>query len=162
MAVTVQELGPEFGYAADARPLRNERDWAAEQIRTVVRSASRRESAPRAEVMVEGEDPYLVSVRINGPARPPDPLACAAAALTDAGYLTERDERDATTLRVWPPADQMPVVAVARGTARHCRWCGEAMTAVEAAACVAYGWSGRCATCQTEHLTHHTPDNEPT
>lgn len=158
MAVTVQELGPEFGYAVDARPLRNERDWAAEQIRMVVRSAFRPESGARTEVVVEGEDPYLVSVRVNGPVRPPDALACAAAALIDAGYLTERD---ALALRVRPPADQMPVVAVARGTARHCRWCGEAMTAVEAAASVAYGWSGRCAACQTEHLSHHRPPEAP-
>ncbi|KAB2375055.1 NAD(+) diphosphatase [Actinomadura montaniterrae] len=149
MAVTVQELGPEFGYAADARPLRNERDWAAEQIRIVVRNAFRRESTV---VVVEGEDPYLVSVRVDGPTEMPDAVEGAAAALIDAGYLAGRDERDAMALRVWPPSDQMPVVAVARGTARHCRWCGEAMTAVEAAASVAYGWSGRCADCQTEHL----------
>jgi hypothetical protein len=34
-----QEEGPEFGYAVDARPLWSARDWAAEQVRVVLRTA---------------------------------------------------------------------------------------------------------------------------
>ncbi|MDL4813208.1 hypothetical protein QP089_02930 [Actinomadura sp. OS1-43] len=155
--VTIQELGPDYGYAVDARPLWNERDWAAEQIRIVLRRAGC--SSARAGCAVDGQDPYLVAVR--DPAdRLPHALADAAAALIGAGYLVEHVGYHDRTLRVWPPVDQIPVVAVARGMLRHCRWCGEAMTAVEAAASVAYGWSGRCADCQAEHLAQLTTTDE--
>ncbi|MER6817202.1 hypothetical protein ABT299_48790 [Spirillospora sp. NPDC000708] len=157
--VTSQELGPDYGYTVDGRPLRNERDWAAEQIRIILRRAGC--SPAGAGCAVNGQDPYLVSVFAVAD-RLPDVLADAAAALISAGYLVELIGYHDETLRVWPPADQIPVVAVARGMARHCRWCGEAMMAVEAAASVAHDWSGRCANCQAEHLAQLTTTSHPT
>ncbi|MBO2458151.1 hypothetical protein [Actinomadura violacea] len=159
--------GPQFGYTADARPLWTERDWAAEQIRIVLRDAGCPQAPANGGFTVDSTHPcntdpcaagscYLVSVcgDIDDPARPARALARAAAVLAGAGYRTEHRPCRETRLRVWPPTDQIPVVAVTRSASRHCRRCAQMMTAVEYAACTGYGWAGRCSRCQAEHLDH--------
>ncbi|MDL4813155.1 hypothetical protein [Actinomadura opuntiae] len=149
--------GPQFGYAVDARPLWTERDWTAEQIRIVLRAAGCPQAPAPGGFTVDSTDDACCVVSVCGDAddrsRPPQVLAHVAAVLASAGYRTERRPRGTMGgLRIWPPAHLLPVVAVARSASRHCRQCAEMMTAVEYAACAGYGWSGRCAACQAEHL----------
>ncbi|GAA2627423.1 hypothetical protein GCM10010411_75680 [Actinomadura fulvescens] len=151
----MSEDGPEYGYAADARPLWDEQNWAAEQIRILLRAAGCPEFPALGGFSVNNEEPFLVA-----PAGVTDTTATAryTAVLTSAGYRVEPFPDDEVMVQAWPPAGQRPIPPPRSLWRRACGECGEQMTRVESAASRTHGWAGRCADCQDEHLAAAADD----
>ncbi|WP_433232528.1 hypothetical protein [Actinomadura formosensis] len=114
-----QGEGPEFGYGVDVRPLWSARDWAAEQVRVVLRAAGCAEFPAGAGFSVESHDLLVVGIcdDFTRPARPPGRTQPGR---PDAGYRTGPHPDDEELLAVWAPAAQTPVAPVRGERGRRC------------------------------------------
>ncbi|MFF4624164.1 hypothetical protein [Nonomuraea jabiensis] len=101
---------PEFGFGAAGRPLWSVRDRDAEAIRSVLRTAGRREFGERQDgFVVEGGNdgaPFVIACTGNAEAAgvAAAELARYEAALLTAGYRVELDPADDQVLQAWPPS----------------------------------------------------------
>ena len=106
-------IEPRFGYGVGDRPLWSQRDWAAEEIRNVLRDARC--------VEWSGVPPYHDGFVVEGGGDgEPFAVACTLDELPDArtelqrytealklhGYHVHLDPDDAKSLEVWPPTDR--------------------------------------------------------